>query len=464
MIYYPLPCQEEGAKFMIDNPRSGILFKMGIGKTVTALTAAEQLMYNYMRVRRALVLAPKRVATMTWPDEIEKWNHTRDLTYTVLHGADKLEKLKTEAHEVDITLINYEGLQWLSQHYDEYAPKYDLLISDESTYLKNAGSNRTKLAHAIGRDIRYIFIMTGTPKPNGIANLWSQIYLLDRGHRLGTGITSFRNEYMLQKDQRLWVPKHGAKKKVLDKIKDLVLVVEDTTGVGLPRVKDNIIDLELPPKARKTYHELETKWVTNVSDSELLDEITLKLDNKQSLTQKLRQLSGGFIYTDEGILNIHSVKLKALEELMEGVQGNLLVGINFKYEVDIIRKHFGYRVPAIYSKTNDKEGTKWIREWMAGKVPLMMANPASLAHGMNMQGGGCDIVWFSLTWDLEMWEQLIARLRRRGSQYETVFNHVLRMRDTIDDIMLKIVTTKGIEQAEALDYLREYRKKLMRKK
>ena len=447
---------------MLDKPRSGVLFVMGVGKTITALTAVEQLIFNYVLVGRVLVVAPMRVATIVWPDELAKWDHVNSLTYTVLHGKDKLERLKTEAKLVDLTLINYEGRQWLSNN-DEHLPRYDMIIFDESTYLKNPASGRTKLAHSIARGIKHVIIMTGTFKPNGLENIWSQVFVLDRGQRLGNCITHFRHEYMIQKDKHFWVPKAGAKQQVLDKIKDLVLVVEETKGIGLPPVKDNIIDIVLPPKAMKVYEDLEKNWCVNVTNSDMTEEV-LYCNNKQSLTQKLRQATSGFLYMpDEKVAYIHQAKLEALKELADTTGENLLVGVNFKEDVDLIRKYFKYEVPAIYSYTSTKQATEWIREWMEGKLPMLLAHPASLSHGMNMQGGGFNMVWFSLTWDLEHWEQLIARLRRRGSQYGTIFNHILRTKGTIDDVLLQVVTTKGIDQAEAMTYLKEYRKGLRRK-
>lgn len=458
MKYTPLTCQAEGTNFMIDRKRSGLIVRMGVGKTASCLTAIEELTYNRAEVRRVLVAAPKRVALMTWPDEIEKWDHTRRLTYTVLHGKDKLHRLKREARDADVTIINYEGLQWLYNN-KEYMPRYDLMVFDESTYAKNGTSGRSKIAHAMSRLIPRVVIMTGTFKPNGLENIWSQMFLVDRGQRLGLTLTSFRERYMLQKDKRLWVPKHGALDEVLDLIKDLVLVVEDTSGVGLPPVVDNIINVELPPKARQMYTELETKWVTTMDDGEVL-----RVLNQQGMSQKLRQAANGFLYLDDKVpTDIHKEKLEALDELREGIKGNLLVAINFKYEIDLIRKYFGYEVPAIYSGTQEKRSDMWMREWMEGKLPMMLAHPASMSHGLNMQGGGCDVAWFSLTWDLEHWQQFIARLRRRGSQYTTIFNHIIRAKSTIDDVMLDIVTRKGADQEYAVNYIRQYIKSLKRK-
>jgi SNF2 family DNA or RNA helicase len=451
MKYTPLSCQAEGTKFILKNTHCGVLITMGVGKTVSALTAIEELLFNYVLVKRVLVVAPKRVTLITWPDEIGKWRHTKNLTYTVLHGDEKLYRLKHEASKVDITLINYEGLQWLWNNKD-IMPNFDMLVLDESTYIKNPSSNRTKLVHKLSRFVKRVVILTGTPKPNGEANLWSQVYVLDRGDRLGRGITKFREQYMLQKAERVWVPKSGARKEILDKIKHLVLVVEDTSGVGLPDVKDNIVSVILPAPVQKLYRKACNDLLFEIDGEKVI------INNPQSLTQKLRQIASGFLYTDSGVVKIHDEKLKALDELIEGISGNVLVGINFKQDITLIREHLGYEVPALYSGTSDGQSNKWIRSWMEGKIPVMLVHPAAMSHGLNLQGGGKDIVWYSLTWDLEYYLQLIARLRRRGSKYACIINHIILATGTLDEWLLKSLSSKGKIQEEAIEYLRRSKK------
>jgi SNF2 family DNA or RNA helicase len=424
---------------------------MGVGKTVSALTAIEELLYNYVLVKRVLVVAPKRVTLITWPDEIAKWRHTKNLTYTVLHGSDKLDRLHYESANVDITLINYEGLQWLYNN-KKYMPAFDMLVLDESTYIKNPSSGRTKLVHKLARYMKRVLLLTGTPKPNGEANLWSQVYALDRGDRLGRGITAFREQYMIQKAERVWVPKSGARKEILDKIKDLVLVVEDTSGVGLPDVKNNIVSVVLPDKVQKLYTNACNNLLMEVGNEKVV------IKNPQALTQKLRQIASGFLYTENGVVKLHAEKLKALDELIEGIDGNVLVGINFKQDITLIREHLGYEVPALYSGTSDGQSNKWIRSWMEGKIPVMLVHPAAMSHGLNLQGGGRDIVWYSLTWDLEYYLQLIARLRRRGSKYACILNHIIFAVGTLDEWLLKALTSKGKIQEEAIEYLRRSKK------
>jgi SNF2 family DNA or RNA helicase len=424
---------------------------MGVGKTVSALTAIEELLYNYVLVKRVLVVAPKRVTLITWPDEIAKWRHTKNLTYTVLHGSDKLDRLHYESANVDITLINYEGLQWLYNN-KKYMPAFDMLVLDESTYIKNPSSGRTKLVHKLARYMKRVLLLTGTPKPNGEANLWSQVYALDRGDRLGRGITAFREQYMIQKAERVWVPKSGARREILDKIKDLVLVVEDTSGVGLPDVKNNIVSVVLPDKVQKLYTNACNNLLMEVGNEKVV------IKNPQALTQKLRQIASGFLYTENGVVKLHAEKLKALDELIDGIDGNVLVGINFKQDITLIREHLGYEVPALYSGTSDGQSNKWIRSWMEGKIPVMLVHPAAMSHGLNLQGGGRDIVWYSLTWDLEYYLQLIARLRRRGSKYACILNHIIFAVGTLDEWLLKALTSKGKIQEEAIEYLRRSKK------
>jgi hypothetical protein len=452
MKYTPLKCQSEGAEFILSNNSAGLFFRMGIGKTVTGLTAVEEMIFNYCKVSRVLVVAPKRVALITWPDEIAKWDHVNHLTYVVLHGNDKDDLIK-HTWRVNLTIINYEGLAWMWRNKGKF-PRYDVVVFDESTYAKNPGSERTKIAHKIARDIPLVNIFTGTPKPNGIENLWSQVYLLDRGKNLGYNITTFRNNYLYQKSQRLWVPRAGARDEIIDKIKDLVMVVESENLEGMPDVKDNVIGIELPPKIRKIYDRAEGDFIIDLDDN-----VTLELLNDSKKNQKLRQISSGFVYDDYGeAVKLHEAKLEALGEIVTTINRNVLVSIQYKYEIEMIRQYFKRYIPAIYSGSSEKEDMKNIRAWNGGSVDMMLVHPASIAHGLNMQTGGYDLISYSLMFDMELWEQLIARLKRRGQKAATVMHHILVARGTMDELMYRVLRDKVTDQEEVMRCLKEWRK------
>jgi hypothetical protein len=457
MKYNPVVEQQQALKFAKNKKIFGLFILMGVGKTSVSLTLIEELMYNLIDIRRVLVVAPLRVAEITWPDEIRKWDHTRKLSYTFIHGPKKLEKLKA-ASDIDITLINFDGLSWLEKH-RRHSPRYDMLIVDESTYIKAPKTGRTKALHTLSRFIPRKIILSGKPSPNSIEDFWSQIFVLDRGQRLGANISSFRDRYMVPGfvgSRKTYYPKKGADKEILKKISDIVMVIDNDNIRGIPSVKDNIIKFDLSKKIRKNYEELESKFFTEIAPGE--EVIAL---SKPALTQKLRQFITGFVYQDNhSISDIHNERLKILEELAESVNDNLLVAINYKEEVRLIQEHFGKSIPFINSQTKRSDTALIIKKWNARKIPMLLAHPRSLAHGMNLQSGSRNIVWFNLPhFSYEEWAQFIARLARRGQSANYVMNHVIIAKDTIDEAIYRIVNNKGSNQKRNLDILKKWRER-----
>jgi hypothetical protein len=333
-----------------------------------------------------------------------------------------------------------------------------MIVADESTFIKNHTSARSQIMYNISRFIPRRVILTGSPTPNGIENLYGQIFFLDRGTRLGESLTEFRREYMYEDSRaRKWRPRKGSRKRILDKIKDIVMVVEDTENVGLPAIVPNILKVEFDSKAERVYKEIENDFYSILDDHNDLEVLS-----EQAQTQKLRQVCSGFVYiknadeTTNRVVKIHNEKLKALKELKESLDGhNLLVGIQFKEDAQLIKKYFGYDVPTINSDTTDKQSDQYIREWKAGNIPMLLAHPRSMAWGLNMQSGGFNVAWFSITWDLEEWEQFIARLRRRGQVSATVFIHILVVAGSMDEVIYKAITQKDATQEGVLSYLKE---------
>lgn len=460
MKYLPKPKQVEAERFLLTHPIAGLFVRMGIGKTVVALSMIEKLMYESPLIKRVLIVAPLRVTKITWPDEIEKWSHTKRLTYSVIHGPKK-EELARGCHNTDVTLINYDGIIWAYNHWELF-PKYDVLILDESTFVKNHTSARSKLISQLSRFITRKILLTGSPTPNGLINLWQQIFILDRGRRLGQNITTFRNRYYMYDSYRdEYKLLAGAKRKILEAVKDIVMVVEDDASI--PPVVNNIIKIDLPTKLYQKYCELERDFFTVLDTGQTIDVL-----NQQAQTQKLRQFVSGFVYEREmdengkvittDVVNIHHERVKCLKEIQESLSGeNLLVAINFQEDAEQIQAYFKKRIPVINSNTSEKDAIKYIRDWNAGKLPMLLAYPSSIGHGLNLQSGGHNIVWYNCTWSLELWEQFIARLARMMQKSKKVFNHIIVMGDTIDEPIVSSVLKKEADQRSVMSHLKAYR-------
>lgn len=466
MKYKPLKVQEEAYRFLLKNKQAGLFVKMGVGKTVVVLTLIEKLMYDYASIGRALIIAPLRVSKLTWPDEIAKWKHTHKLSHIVVHGPKKKE-LAEASRDYDVTIINYDGLNWYINNHRRFG-KYDLVVFDESTFVKNPKSNRTQIATSLSRWISRRIILTGTPTPNGMEDVWSQIFLLDRGVRLGGDIKDFYQRYFIPDSNpyrhKKYFIKKGSRKQIVNAIADKVMVVEDTTGLGLPAVVDNLIPVELNAKGRKHYDEVKKDFFT------VLDRTTdLSILNQQAQTQKLRQILSGFVYIKQDdltntVVEIHNEKLKALKELYLSLSGrNLFVAIQFKEDAVRIQKYFKKEfkngIPTINSDTTEKKSLEYIRQWNKGKLGMLLAHPASVSHGLNMQVGGYDIIWYNQTWLADEYDQFIARLARRGQKNRTVFNHIMLVRDTIDEVIYEAVSAKNATQQRVLEQLKEWRDK-----
>lgn len=451
MRFYPHKYQDRAINFLLDNAEAALLLDMGLGKTISVLTAFDELKYGRGEVQSMIVVAPLRVTHLVWKQEAKKWNHTKHLRVVTLHGKDKNRNLHKRA---DIYLINYDGLQWLSNQLripgNGFPQNIDMLVFDESTCVKTYGSNRSKISRALAMSIKRRVILTGTPAPNSQLDIWHQIYLLDFGKRLGPSYTGFRAQHFVKTEgQSRYFPRAGVTDWTTKRINDICLVMEAKDHLTLPERIDNKIEICLPDALKDQYDELEREFFLE------LDGTGVTAFNAASLTMKLRQFTQGFVYNDELIHIIHTKKIEALREIVDGSGTPILVAIQFRHEAEFIKQEFG-DVPVIYGGTKTSDTQKYVKQWNKGNVPILAAHPASLSHGVNLQYGGHTIVWLGLTWSLEQYLQFNARLERQGQENSIIIHHIV-MKKTIDEVVLRTLETKTSTQQNMIKQLKGYR-------
>lgn len=454
MIFKPRAYQKDVIEQLCSRQRLALFMFMGLGKTACVLTAIVKLIYDYLVVNKVLVVAPKTVAKVVWPDELEKWSHLWPLTWVVLHGATKEKDLEL-THKRDITIINYDGLAWLEQH-RRTLPHYDLLVLDESTFVKNQGSRRGAAARRLSKQIPRTVIMSGAPAPNSLLDLWHQMYILDQGQRLGQTEGFYKNRYFMQdmNQHSRWFLKRNAGRQIADTIKDIAIVLRADDLLDLPSIVNCDIPIRLTKEQRERYQTLEDQFFLDLSKDE-----KLVVFNAAALSMKLRQFISGFVYTETKPVRVHTEKLHRLKELLESLNGSpLLVAIQFHEEVSMIRDFLKRDVPTINSKTPDADRKEYIRQWNRGELPIMLMHPASGSHGLNLQFGGFNILYYSLTWSLDHYDQYIARLVRTGQKNEHVIVHRFIVRETIDEVILAVLSQKTKTQAELIDRIKAWGK------
>lgn len=412
---------------------------MGLGKTVTTLTAIRDLMYDTFKVRRVLVVAPLRVARDTWPEEIRKWDHLKDLTYSVVVGivAERRRALQKEA---DIYIVNRENLAWL---YQNSRLDFDMVVLDELSSFKNAKSKRFKAMKAMRPEVKRIVGLTGTPSGNGLMDLWAEFRLLDMGERLGQYISQYRSLYF-KPDKRngmvvfSYKPLPGAEEVIYHQIADITVSMKANDYLEMPELVSVAKEVTLSEKEKKRYDELKKSLVLELPGGEVT------AANAASLTMKLSQMANGAIYTDDkNVVGIHNRKLDALEDLVESANGQpVLVAYWFKHDKDRIQKRMEAR---------ELKEPQDFADWNAGKISVALIHPASAGHGLNLQQGGSILIWFGLTWSLELYQQTNARLWRQGQQSRTVIIQHIVAKGTIDERILKVLEHKDGTQAALID-------------
>ena len=441
--FRPFPYQEYAIQHVLDHPASALLIEMGLGKTVITLTAIEELLYNRFEIKKPLVIAPKRVAESVWVEEAKKWSHTEYLTISKVLGTEK-QRIRALQQEADIYVTNRDNVVWLTRYYGNRWP-FDFVVLDELSSFKSAKSQRFRALRKIRPLIKRIVGLTGTPAPNGVIDLWAQFYLLDQGERLGKTLTGYREKFFVpgRRNRHIvfnWNPKDGAHEDIYRAIGDISCSMKASDWLQLPEQINRIVSVRLPYHAWEKYQQLERDLLLPCQESDIVAGTAAVLGNK------LLQLANGAVYDEfKQVQEIHEAKLEALEDLVEAANGKPVL-VFYTYEHD--RDRILTRLPARLLKD-----PKDIEDWNQGKIPVLLAHPASSGHGLNLQYGGNTIIWFSLTYNLEHYLQANARLHRQGQKERVIVYHLVA-KDTLDEEVLDVLMGKAEEQNGLMDALK----------
>lgn len=443
--FVPYPHQRAGIDWIIKRPACALLWGMGTGKTVTTLTAVDRLLHDLMEDGPVLVIAPKRVAENTWSKEAEKWEHLQHLRVSRVMGSAK-QRMAALAAPADLYVINRENVCWLVETVGKRWP-FPIVIIDELSSFKNAQAKRWKALRRVRGRIRRLVGLTGTPRPNGLEDLWPEMYLLDQGERLGRTLGAFRSRYLVPEKMNGHVvysyrPREGAEAEVYDRLADLCMSIRKEDVLQLPgQIYEDVV-LPAPAALLKQYKKFERDKVLECLDAD--GEIVA--GTAAALTNKLLQFANGSVYDLEGHAHpVHNVKLDALEELLEAAGGDpVLVLYAYQHDADRIRERISCRA---LDRPAD------IDAWNRGEIPVALAHPASIGHGLNLQEGGHIIIWYGLTWSLELYQQANERLNRPGQQHVCRIYHLI-LKGTHDERVLRSLSNKDEGQAAALEALR----------
>lgn len=428
---------------MIDTPYIGAFLDMGLGKTVITLTALHSLKYYRFCIRKAIIIAPKKVAENTWTKERDKWNHLKDLRISVVLGSAK-ERLAALDAPADIYITNRENTKWLVDLYKHDWP-FDVVVLDESSSFKNHQSQRFKALKAIRPRISRLIELTGTPSPKGLIDLWTQIYLLDGGKRLGRTISVYREIFFLP-DKRnqttifSYKPREGAEDAIYKALSDICISMKAEDYLELPECIYDDIPVTLDKKAQKAYEQLEKDMLLEVDEDELVTANTAA-----SLTGKLLQLCNGAVYDEDGaVVPIHDCKIEALLETIEQLNGqHAIIYYHFQHDRDRIlsaleKSGLSVRVYKDAREEND---------WNAGKIDILLAQPSSCGYGLNLQDGGHHIIWFGLTWNLEEYQQANKRLHRQGQQFPVIIHRLITQHGTDEDVVHSLESKDSVQES-----------------
>lgn len=444
--------QRTAVEHIKEHPESALFLDMGLGKTVSTLTAIVDLI-NFFEVSKVLIVAPKRVAEMTWGDEVENWRHLNGLRVSVIKGTAKQREAAARA-DADIYTVSRDNLVWLLQMWGGSKVPYDMMVLDELSSFKNHQSKRFKAAKIIRRSCNRVVGLTGTPAPNGLIDLWAQMYLVDGGVRLGKTITDYRANYFRPGARNGGIiyeykPLATTEAVLGEKIADITLSMKALEFLDMPELTYINNYVELSPKVKKQYDKFEEDQVL-----ELMREEEITALSAAALSNKLLQFAGGAIYdADRQVHTVHNEKLETLVEMVEAANGSpVLVAYNFQHEkARILEALEGFGAEAL-------EGVDSVRRWNNGEIPVLVTHPASAGHGLNMQKGGNRIIWFGVTWSLELYQQFNARLWRQG-QRNGVFVHHIVTRGTIDEKVIAALNGKAATQDGLMSAVKDLIKK-----
>lgn len=420
--------------WIVEHSYCGLLLDMGLGKTLTTLAAIDEIENIFCEGNKILIIAPKKVAEETWSTEIEKWDF--DFTYSKVLGSEK-KRIEALEKEADIYIINRENVVWLAEYYQTKWP-FTFVVIDELSSFKSSKAKRFRALRKIRPKIKRLVGLTGTPAPNSLIDLWPQIYLMDRGERLETSQTKFKDRYFKPDKKNgpivySWTLRENAEEEIYQKIDDICISMKAKDYLNLPQRTDNIVTVSL--SNMRAYKQLERDLVLEFKDQEIT------ASNSAVLANKLLQMANGAIYDDDKkVINIHDDKLDALENIVEESQGQpILVFYQYQHDLERLKKRFP-----------QAEELTTVEKWNSGKIPMLLCHPQSAGHGLNLQKGGHIIVWFGLTWSLEYYQQANARLDRQG-QTEPVIIHHLVAKDTVDERVLRILQGKEKNQNALLE-------------
>lgn len=445
MHFKPYPYQQAAEKWILEHKHCGLFLEMGLGKTVVTLTAVKQLLEDFA-VSRVLVVAPLRVAATVWAEEAGKWDHLQLLRISKVLGS-QTERQAALRQDADIYVINRENVPWLVNY---YAPSrkwpFDMIVLDELSSFKSPKAERFKALRRTLPAVRRVVGLTGTPAPNGLLDLWSQVYLLDKGERLGKFIGRYRDEFFIPGHRNgmvvyNWVPVKGAADEIYRRLSDICMSMKAEDYLKMPdRIEINV-PIRLSESARKAYGTLERDLVLPMKDE------AITAQNAAVLAGKLLQLANGAIYTEDGeYIQVHDGKLDALEDLIEAANGEpVLVYYAFQHDKDRILKRFS-QAKALFS-------TRDVDAWNRGDLPILLAHPSSAGHGLNLQAGGHILVWFGLTWSLEQYQQANARLYRQGQERPVTIYHLVT-EGTVDEDVMKVLAGKEVRQNLLIDAMK----------
>ena len=444
MKYIPHKYQAYAIDFIEQNNIAAVLLEMGLGKTVITLTAIDNLLFDYFLVHKVLIIAPLRVARDTWPAEIIKWDHINEISYSIVVGTldERLEALNKRA---DLYIINRENVQWLinSKGFD-----YDMVVIDELSSFKNHQAKRFKSLMKVRPKVDRIVGLTGTPASNGLMDLWAQFKLLDMGKRLGKFITAFRNEYFVP-DKRngqiiySYILREGSEERIYKAIDDITISMKAEDYLTMPNLVNTTFQVHLNFQETKIYKDMKKKLLIELKDVEIT------AANAASLSGKLSQMASGAIYDDnKNIISIHDRKLDALEDIIESANGNpILVAYWFQHDLERIIHRLA-KLKLNYSTLYKVED---IGKWNKGELQIGLIHPASAGHGLNLQFGGYNLVWFSIPWSLELYQQTNARLYRQGQKSNVVVIQHIVTKGTIDEKILTALSSKDKVQSALID-------------
>ncbi len=447
MEFIPHDYQKRAIDLAVRLPKLGLFLDMGLGKTVITLTAIQELMYNRFEVSRVLVIAPKRVAEDTWTREHAKWDHLKELKISKVLG-DERQRVRALQEDADVYVIGRDNVIWLTDCYFQQMRKgwpFDMVVIDELSSFKNPQAKRFRALRRAMPFTKRVIGLTGTPSPNSLIDLWAELYLLDRGERLGATLGEYREKYFRPGARSgyvvyKWEPFRNAQKEIEEKISDICVSMGAADYLELPERIDNIIPVQLSPAEMAAYRKMETEQLLQIGGNDIA------ALNAAAVMNKLLQIANGSVYSVDGeVIRIHRAKLDALSEITDTADSPVLVFYSYQHDLAAIQSRI--------RDTRVLESAEDIADWNAGKTHVLLAHPASIGYGLNLQEGGHIIVWYGLTWSLELYQQANARLHRQGQEKPVIIHHLIA-EGTVDEDVMDALRRKDTSQASLLAALK----------